>query len=162
MKAGTMEGLIGASQNAKMTNVPMRVYREAERKGDLSTMERAMGYAADCQQKAEEYSEKAKKALAEEQKEEREELEKRIEAKRAEKKEAEKEKTEKAEEKNKNQNGKWVEIDISEEGKALAEGSSSGVTAATTVLNDADVSVSYNKQGVSGTESRASEISVTV
>ena len=44
MHAKTMEGLAGASMNMKMMNTPFRVYQEAERRGDTSVMERAMGY----------------------------------------------------------------------------------------------------------------------
>ena len=44
MKAGSMEGLIGASLNMKLSRTPMRVYKEAELKGDTEAMERAMGH----------------------------------------------------------------------------------------------------------------------
>ena len=54
MKAGSMEGLIGASANLKLTSTPMRVYKEAERRGDTDTMERAMGYVTHFQEKAHE------------------------------------------------------------------------------------------------------------
>ena len=43
MHAKTMEGLAGASMNMKMMNTPFRVYQEAERRGDTSVMEQAMG-----------------------------------------------------------------------------------------------------------------------
>ena len=75
MKAGSMEGLIGASQNIKLVSTPMRVYKEAERRGDTGTMERAMGYVTDFQEKAHEYSDKAQEELAKELKEERKEQE---------------------------------------------------------------------------------------
>lgn len=55
MQAKTMEGLIGAGMNMKMMDVPMRVYKEARRKDDYGTMERAMGYVSDFAQKAQEY-----------------------------------------------------------------------------------------------------------
>lgn len=42
MHTQTMEGLIGARTNMGLMNVPMRVYREVQQKGDTSTMERAM------------------------------------------------------------------------------------------------------------------------
>ena len=57
MHTKTMEGLIGARTNMNMMNTPMRVYKEARRKGDLDTMERAMGYANECSDRAEEYKE---------------------------------------------------------------------------------------------------------
>ena len=39
----------------KLMNTPMRVYKEAERRGDTAVMERAMGYAGDFADKAEDY-----------------------------------------------------------------------------------------------------------
>lgn len=72
MKAGTMEGLIGASRNMKLTNTPMRVYRDAERRGDLAVMERALGYAGDFAEEAYECKDRAEEALCREMKEERE------------------------------------------------------------------------------------------
>ena len=55
MHAKTMEGLAGASMNMKMMNTPFRVYQEAERRGDTSVMERAMGYVGETADKAEVY-----------------------------------------------------------------------------------------------------------
>ena len=92
----TMEGLAGASMNMKLLNTPFRVYKDAERRGDTTVMERAMGYVGDFAEKAEDYQKKAEKGMKEEakeagekakteqenairkRKEEREELEKRI------------------------------------------------------------------------------------
>ena len=100
MHAKTMEGLAGASMNMKLMNTPMRVYKEAECRGDTSVMERAMGYAAEFADKAKDYqktlekgmqedSEEAKEKAKTEQedvirtrREECEELKKRIEEKR--------------------------------------------------------------------------------
>ena len=100
MHTKTMEGLIGARTNMNMMNTPMRVYKEARRKGDLDTMERAMGYANECSDRAEEYKEEADEGMkkdteetrkiAKEQREEaiqkcrdeREKLEKKIEENR--------------------------------------------------------------------------------
>lgn len=75
MKAGSMEGLIGASVNMKLSQTPMRVFKEAERKGDTAVMERAMGYVTDFQEKAHECSDRAQEELAKELKEERKEQE---------------------------------------------------------------------------------------
>ena len=44
MHTKVMEGIVGARTNMDMVDVPMRVYKEARRKGDTATMERAMGY----------------------------------------------------------------------------------------------------------------------
>lgn len=104
MHAKTMEGLVGASTNMELMNTPFRVYKEARRKGDTATMERAMGYVGDCADKAEEYRQKAEDGMKEDAEEarakeeterenaiqkrrdEREELEKKIEENRNEKK----------------------------------------------------------------------------
>ena len=61
MHAKTMEGLAGASMNMKMMNTPFRVYQEAERRGDSSVMERAMGYVGETADKAEDYQKKIEK-----------------------------------------------------------------------------------------------------
>lgn len=103
MHTQTMEGLIGARTNMNLMNVPMRVYREARQKGDVSTMERAMGYVMDIGDKAQKYQKKAdegmekdakeakekeKKAsekMVEERRKERDELRERLERSKAEK-----------------------------------------------------------------------------
>ena len=63
MHTKTMEGLIGARANVNLMDTPMRVYREARRKGDTETMERAMGYANECSDQAEEYKVKADEGM---------------------------------------------------------------------------------------------------
>lgn len=75
MKIGSMQGLLSAAANMKLAMTPMRIYQEAELKGDTETMERAMGYASDFQTKTNEYSDKAQEELAKELKEERKEQE---------------------------------------------------------------------------------------
>lgn len=50
MKAKTMEGLVGAKTNMDLLNTPMRVYKEARRRGDMATMDRAMDYAGQSEQ----------------------------------------------------------------------------------------------------------------
>lgn len=72
MHTKTMEGLIGARTNMNMTEVPMRVFKEARRKGDTATMERAMGYVNDFQDRAYDYKDKADEGMKEEAKEDRE------------------------------------------------------------------------------------------
>ncbi len=103
MKAGTMEGLIGAGINMKLVDTPMRVYKEARRKGDLGAMERAMGYASEYQETAYEYKEHADEELRKEMKENREEQQKQreeaIEERREAQKESQKETVEKLAEK---------------------------------------------------------------
>lgn len=93
MHTKTIEGLIGARNNMNMTNVPMRVYKEARRKGDLDTMERSMGYVNDFENKAYQYKDEADEGLKEEAKEAREKeklaREQAIEKRREERKELE-------------------------------------------------------------------------
>ena len=72
MNTKTMEGLIGAGANMKLADTPIRVYKEARRKGDTATMERAMGYVNEFEDKADEYRVQAEKGTLEEAKEARE------------------------------------------------------------------------------------------
>ena len=72
MHAKTMEGLAGASMSMKLMNTPMRVYKEAERRGDTAVMEQAMGYASDFADKAEDYRKTSEKGMKEDVKEARE------------------------------------------------------------------------------------------
>ena len=75
MNTKTMEGLIGAGKNIELANTPMRVYKEARRKGDLATMERTMGYAGEFAVKADEYRAQADQGTQEEAKENRKKAE---------------------------------------------------------------------------------------
>lgn len=103
MHAKTMEGLVGARTNMDLLNTPFRVFKDARRRGDLATMERAMEYVNDFSGKASEYEAKAQEGMEEDAKEakeqarsareeaiqkrreERQELEKRIEESRSQK-----------------------------------------------------------------------------
>ncbi len=115
MHAKTMEGLVGASTNMELMNTPFRVYKEARRRGDTSTMERAMGYAGDCADKAEEYRKKAEEGIKEDAKEAREkeesERENAIQRHREEREEFEKRIEE-------NRSGQTDTVEISLDGKA--------------------------------------------
>ncbi len=94
MNAKMMEGLVGASMNAKLSDTPMKVYEQASREGDTAKMERALGFAGECTEKAEQYQEKVDQGREEEKKAEREqakvEQEEALEEIRNERKEAEK------------------------------------------------------------------------
>ncbi|MDE7234118.1 MAG: hypothetical protein K2N29_03560 [Ruminiclostridium sp.] len=79
MKSGSMEGLIGANANVNIAKVPLRVYKEAERKGDQATMERSMGYFTEFSQKAVRDTERAAEETLKEQREERVEREREAE-----------------------------------------------------------------------------------
>lgn len=111
MHTNTMEGLVGASTNRNLVNIPMRVYKEARRRGDTETMKRAMGYADDFSGKAEEYRKKADKGMEEDAKEAREkaesERENAIQRRREERREQEKRIEERAE-KNAEERGEKV------------------------------------------------------
>lgn len=134
MKAGSMEGLIGASINMKLTRTPMRVFKEAERRGDTETMERAMGYVTDFRKEAHECSDRAQEELAKELREECKEQE--IRRKQAlENKEDAKEYVEKVQEKNGQELSKTDRVEISEEGKTALKNNSQTEKTATTVEN---------------------------
>ena len=116
MHAKTMEGLAGASMNMKMMNTPFRVYQEAERRGDTSVMERAMGYVGETADKAEDYQKKIEKGMKEEAKEAREkaksEQENAVRKRKEERGEQEKRIAE-------SRNGNTDTVSISENGKAI-------------------------------------------
>ena len=122
MNTKTMEGLIGAGKNIDLVNTPMRVYKEARRKGNTATMERAMGYANELGRKAEEYKTRADEGTREDAKEEREkaklEREKIIEKRRAAHQKLE-EKIEESRDGSKNDIIVEDTVEFSEEGMAL-------------------------------------------
>ena len=63
MNTKTMEGLVGARTSMKILNTPFRVFKEARRRGDTATMERAMGYVNEYRDKADEYKAKADEGM---------------------------------------------------------------------------------------------------
>lgn len=69
MNVKTVEGLIGANTNVDLINTPLRVFQDAERKGDTAAMDRAMGYVNECQDKVKEYKAKADEGMKEDAKE---------------------------------------------------------------------------------------------
>lgn len=129
MQAKTMEGLMGAGINKELARTPMRVFKEARRKGDTETMERAMGYVNDCEKRAEEYQVKTEEGMKEDAKEARR-AEKAAREEAIEKRKEEREESEKRLEAAKEGGG--VTLEISEAGKALAkDGTVSDVKAET-------------------------------
>ena len=114
MNTKTMEGLVGARTNINIANTPLRVYKEARSKGDTATMERAMGYVNEYEDRADQYKSEADEGMKEDAKESREmaklEREKAIEKRREECQKLQESK-ETAEDK----------VDISEDGKALLQ-----------------------------------------
>lgn len=118
MNMKTMEGLVGARTNIDLVNTPLRVYKEARRKGDTATMERAMGYVTEFEGKAEQYKTEADAGMKEDAEEAREkvksELDKAIRKRREECERFE----ERIEERRETREDT---VEISEEGKALLE-----------------------------------------
>ena len=47
MQAGSMKAFLGAATNLKLGNTPMKVFKEAEARGDTEVMKRAMGYVTE-------------------------------------------------------------------------------------------------------------------
>lgn len=139
MRTKTMEGLIGAGVNMDLMNVPVRVYKEARRKNDLGTMERAMGYAQDFAKEAEKYKASAEEGMkedAEDAKEKaKEALEETIEKRKNERKEMQAEIEEKQKAESADAKGSAGEdatgaaiagtgtdsLEVSSEGRILAE-----------------------------------------
>lgn len=112
MNTQTMEGLVGARTNMNRLSVPMRVYKEAERRGDTSVMERAMGYAEEFSKKADVYYDKAEEGIKQDAKEARKQAEEDLE-KAIEKRKAEREAFNKRLEKNRKPEEGRTESDVS-------------------------------------------------
>lgn len=129
MHTKTMEGLVGARTNMNLMNTPMRVFKEARRKGDTETMERAMGYVGDFSDKAEDYKAEADEGMKKDAEETRRiAKEQRDEA--IQKRRDEREKLEAKMEENRNadtntdtKETKGCLLEISEEGKVLLKDS---------------------------------------
>ena len=121
MNTKTMEGLVGASTNINLLNTPFRVFKEARRKGDTATMERAMGYVAEFADKAEDYKSEAYKGMEEDAKEAKEK-EKLMREEAIQKRREEREKLDEWIDENRSEDKDVINIDtveISEEGRAL-------------------------------------------
>ena len=118
MNAKTMEGLVGAKTNMDLLNSPFRVYKEARRRGDTATMDRAMGYVAEFSDKADEYKEVADRGMKEDAEEAREKAKsEREEA--IQKRREEREKLEERIEESRNKNKETDILEVSEEGRGL-------------------------------------------
>ena len=167
MHAKTMEGLAGASMSMKLMNTPIRVYKEAERRGDTAVMERAMGYASDFADKAEDYQKTTEKGMKEDAKEAREkakaEQENAIQKRREQREELKKRIEE-------NRKGNTDAISISESEKATLDGKTDSVQ--TGANNDISVEetadaikmepVIYTKTGEASKSESGMNISVLV
>ncbi len=167
MHTKTMEGLVGARTNMNLMNTPMRVYKEARRKGDMTVMERAMEYVGDFSQKAEEYKAKADKGMEEDAKEAREKEQLQRKAALQTRKE-EREKLEEKIQEDKNAASKDT-VEISEEGKVFIKDHEDHVDADTTGsetdMRKQDVRkepVTYTKAGEAVSMEQETSISVSV
>lgn len=170
MHTKTMEGLVGARTNMNLMNTPMRVYKEARRKGDSETMERAMGYANECSDRAEEYKAEADEGM----KKDAEEAREKARAQREEAIQKRREEREKLEEKiEENGNAdtntdtketKGCLLEISEEGKILLK-DNTGLDSTASAETKTDVvkePVTYTKTGETVPAEQESNISVSV
>ncbi len=162
MHAKTMEGLAGASMSMKLMNTPIRVYKEAERRGDTAVMERAMGYASDFADKAENYQKTTEKGMKEDAKETREkakaEQENAIQKRMEQREELEKRKEE-------NRKGDTDAMSISESGKVVLSDKSdpdNSISAQETADSIKMESVIYTKTGEVTGDKPGANISVSV
>lgn len=168
MHTKTMEGLVGARTNMNLMNTPVRVYKEARRKGDSETMERAMGYARECSDRAEEYKAEADEGMKEDAKEAREKA-------KVQREEAVQKRREEREKLEENRNGdadtdtketKECLLEISEEGKVLLKdnlGTDAAGAKTDAVMSDAvKEPVIYTKAGDAVPMEQKMSISVSV
>lgn len=153
MNAGVMEGLVGANSNIKILNVPMRVYHEAEREGNLEKMERAMGYAADFAGRATAYKDMAEEELKKEMEENREK--EKLEQEKA----IEKQQEEAREFQNSLENGDAAHVEISEDGKVSLEQSGNAESAPKI---EPTQTKSYNETGEAVSVETAAPVSISV
>lgn len=159
MHTKTMEGLVGARMNMDLVNTPMRVYKEARYKGDTATMERAMGYACEFTDRADEYKVKADEGMKEEAKAAREkekaELEKVIQKR--------KEERDKFEEKMEERKGTDT-VEVSEEGKILLKDNRDieNADSSETKSDIAKEPVTYTKAGEVSQAEQTAVISISV
>lgn len=165
MHTKTMEGLVGASTNMNLLNTPMRVFKEAERKGDTATMERAMGYVDDFSDKVEKYKAEADKGLEEDAKEAREKAKLQREEAIWKRKE-EREKLEESIEQNRNANMDADTVKLSREGKTFVKDNpdtdTTGVGTDVTKSHAAKEPVTYTKAGEAVPMGQETSISVSV
>ena len=163
MNTKTMEGLVGARTNMNLVNTPMRVFKEARRKGNTAAMERAMGYAAEFSDKAQEYKAEADKGMEEDAREAREKAKlQREEA--IQKRREEREKLEDRIEGNRNADTNTDTVEISEEGKVLLKDNvDSGSIGSDEIKMDAvKEPVTYTKTGETVSAEQEASISVSV
>lgn len=163
MNSKTMEGLVGARTNMNLMNTPMRVFKEARRKGDTETMERAMGYVDDFSDKAEDYKVKADKGMEEDAKEAREKAKAQLEG-AIQKRREEREKLEEAISESRNADTNTDTVEISEEGKVLLKDNidSDSTVSAETKTDAVKEPVTYTKTGEAVPAEQSTSTSISV
>ena len=147
----------------KLMNTPIRVYKEAERRGDTAVMERAMGYASDFADKAEDYQKTTEKGMKEAREKAKAEQENAIQKRREQREELKKRIEE-------NRKGDTDAISISESGKATLDGKTDsvqiGADNGTSAEETADVikmePVIYTKTGEASKSESGMNLSVLV
>lgn len=72
MNTQIMEGMIGANTSIRLSDIPMRVYRQASAEGDTEKMKQALSYTGDCLDNVSRYQEKLEQGMKAEAKAERE------------------------------------------------------------------------------------------
>ena len=120
MNTKTMEGLVGAQTNMNLLDTPFRVYKEARRRGDMGTMERAMGYVGALSDQADEYRAEADEGTKQDAEDAREKMQAAREEAVRERREEREEFARKIEEK-RDRNKEADTVEISEEGRTLGE-----------------------------------------
>ena len=144
MNAKTMEGLAGASASVRMISTPMNIAKEAERKGDMDKMQRALNYASGLAEQAGEYSEKTSQGMKLDAKEAKEQeklrQEELIKARREEREKLEKQLQEGE---GKTGDASFDSAEISEEGKHQVEAEKTSSSAPA----DSSQDVAYDKSG---------------
>lgn len=173
MNTKTMEGLVGARTNMELLNTPMRIFREAERKGDTETMKRAMGYANEISDRADQYKAEADEGLKEDAKEAREKA--KLEREKAiEKRKAEREKLDERLDKGRGKDKGKDSVEVSEEGKVLLkESTNSNNNTDIDTIGTADIEpktdtdsakepVIYTKTGEVSLPAQSTSISISV
>ncbi len=170
MNTKTMEGLVGARTNMNLLNTPMRVFKEARRKGDTATMERAMGYAGEFSDKADEYKAEADEGMKKDAEETRKIAEKQCEEAIQNRRE-EREKLEEKVEENRDAdtNTDTTEtaaglLEISEEGKVLLKDSIDSDSTGSDEIKMTAIKepVTYTKAGETVPSEQGASISVSV
>lgn len=163
MHTKTMEGLVGARTNMNLMNTPMRVYKEARRKGDSETMERAMGYANECSDRADEYKAEADEGMKEDAKEAREKA--KVQREQAiQKRREEREKLEERIEESGNADTNTDTVEISEEGKILLKDNIDldSTASAETKTDVVKEPVTYTKTGETVPAEQSTNTSISV